>query len=38
MPSNPETRLVELNLTLPPAPKPIAKYRPAVQEGQLLYV
>jgi enamine deaminase RidA (YjgF/YER057c/UK114 family) len=27
-----------LNLTLPPAPKPVAKYRPAVQSGNLLYV
>ncbi len=33
-----ETRLKELNLTLPPAPKPVAKYKPAVQVGNVLYV
>src|SRR5947209_20218296 len=38
MPSTPETRLVELKLQLPPAPKPMAKYKPAVQVGNILYV
>lgn len=33
-----ETRLTELNLTLPPAPKPVATYVTAVREGNLLYV
>jgi enamine deaminase RidA (YjgF/YER057c/UK114 family) len=36
--SSPETRIQELKLTLPPAPRPIAKYRPAVQSGNILYV
>jgi enamine deaminase RidA (YjgF/YER057c/UK114 family) len=34
----PETRIQELHLTLPPPPKPVAVYRPAVQHGNLLYV
>lgn len=38
MPSKPETRLQELHLTLPPAPKPMAKYKTAVVAGGLLYV
>lgn len=38
MPSTPESNLKELNLTLPPPPRPIAKYRPAVQIGNVLYV
>src|SRR4051794_29603523 len=38
MPSKPEVRIQELHLTLPPAPKPIAKYRPAVLHGTTLYV
>jgi enamine deaminase RidA (YjgF/YER057c/UK114 family) len=38
MPAQPEARLKELQLTLPPAPKPVAKYRPAVQVGTTLYV
>ena len=33
-----ETRLQELNLTLPPAPKPVATYLTAVKVGNLLYV
>lgn len=33
-----EARLTELNLTLPPAPKPVATYRSAVRQGNLLYV
>ena len=36
--STPETRLKELQITLPPAPKPVAKYKPAVFVGNLLYV
>jgi len=38
MSSKPETRIQELHLTLPPAPKPVAKYRTAVQVGNMLYV
>ena len=33
-----EARLTELNLTLPPAPKPVATYLTAVRHGNLLYV
>jgi len=33
-----ETRFKALNLVLPPAPKPIATYVPAVRLGDLLYV
>ena len=35
---NAEARLVELKLELPPAPKPVAVYRPIVIVGQLAYV
>jgi enamine deaminase RidA (YjgF/YER057c/UK114 family) len=35
---NPETRLVELKLELPPAPKPVAVYRPLAIVGNLAYV
>ena len=38
MPSNPEKRLQELHITLPPAPKPMAKYKTAVLAGNMLYV
>ena len=38
MQSKPETRLQELHLTLPPPPKPMAKYKPAVVVGNMLYV
>ena len=38
MQSTPEKRIQELHLTLPPAPKPVAKYKPAVQHGNLLFV
>ncbi len=31
-------RLRQLNLTLPPAPKPVAAYVPAVRTGNLLYI
>jgi enamine deaminase RidA (YjgF/YER057c/UK114 family) len=34
----PETRLMELELELPPAPKPIAVYKPLVVVGNLAYV
>lgn len=37
MPS-PEARLKELNITLPVPPKPMAKYKPTVQAGSMLYV
>ena len=33
-----EARIKELKLELPPAPKPVATYIPAVQIGNLLYV
>src|SRR5262245_38629124 len=36
--STPDTRLTELQLSLPPVPKPLAKYRPAVRHGDLLYL
>jgi enamine deaminase RidA (YjgF/YER057c/UK114 family) len=36
--SKPETRLQELHLTLPPAPKAMAKYKTALLVGNLLYV
>ncbi len=35
---NPETRIVELNLELPPAPRPIAVYKPLVIAGNMAYV
>src|SRR5438132_12273991 len=38
MATTPEARLGEMKLTLPPAPKPVAKYKPAVQVGNILYV
>jgi enamine deaminase RidA (YjgF/YER057c/UK114 family) len=38
MPSNPETRIQELHLVLPPAPKPMAKYKTSIRLGDLLYV
>src|SRR5437660_3091137 len=38
MPSKPEVRIQELHLTLPPAPKPVAKYKTAVVVGNILYV
>ncbi len=38
MPSKPETRIQELHITLPPAPKPVAKYKTAVLVGDLLFV
>ena len=38
MASTPEKRIQELHLTLPPAPKPVAKYKTAVLAGNILYV
>jgi enamine deaminase RidA (YjgF/YER057c/UK114 family) len=38
MASNPEKRIQELHITLPTPPKPMAKYKPAVQSGNMLYV
>lgn len=38
MASPPDTRIQELHLTLPPAPKPVAVYKTAVRHGNLLYV
>jgi enamine deaminase RidA (YjgF/YER057c/UK114 family) len=35
---NAETRLVELELALPPAPKPMGVYKPVVVTGNLAYV
>ena len=34
----PETRIQRLHLTLPTAPKPVAKYKTAVLAGNMLYV
>lgn len=34
----PDTRIDELHLTLPPVPKPMAKYRTAVRTGNLLFL
>ena len=36
--STAESRLKDLNLTLPTVPKPMAKYKPALQVGNILYV
>ena len=38
MQTPPETRAQELKLTFPQLPKPVAKYKPAVLHGDLLYV
>ena len=38
MASKPEARVQELKLSLPPTPKPMAKYKPAVQVGNMLYI
>ena len=35
---NPDQRIVELKLELPPAPKPVAVYRPLVIVGGMAYV
>jgi enamine deaminase RidA (YjgF/YER057c/UK114 family) len=36
--STPETRVQELHLVFPPAPKPVAVYKPAVRVGNLVFV
>lgn len=36
--STPEQKLAELKLTLPAIPKPLAKYRMAVRQGNALYL
>jgi enamine deaminase RidA (YjgF/YER057c/UK114 family) len=36
--TKPDARIQELGLTLPPPPKPVAKYKTAVLAGGLLYV
>jgi enamine deaminase RidA (YjgF/YER057c/UK114 family) len=36
--ATPEQKLAELGLTLPPIPKPVAKYRMTVRHGNLLYL
>jgi len=38
MPSNPDSRVQELQLTLPPAPRPVAKYKTALLVDKVLYV
>lgn len=38
MQSDPEKRVQELHLTLPPAPKPVAVYKTAAKHGNLLFV
>jgi len=38
MNANIESRLAELNLVLPPAPKPLGVYKPVVVAGNFLYV
>ena len=36
--SNPETRILELKLTLPSPPRPMAKYKPGLVDGHYLYI
>jgi enamine deaminase RidA (YjgF/YER057c/UK114 family) len=36
--ASPDVRIQELHLTLPPSPKPVAKYKTAVKAGNMLYV
>jgi enamine deaminase RidA (YjgF/YER057c/UK114 family) len=36
--ASPEARIQELKLSLPPAPKPVAKYKTALLVGNMLYV
>ncbi len=38
MNTNPESRLVELKLILPPSPKPLGVYKPVLIIGKFLYV
>ena len=35
---NPEARIAELKLEMPPAPKPVAVYKPLVVVGNIAYV
>ena len=37
MPSH-DDRLAAMNVTLPPVPTPLAKYKPAIRHGDLLYL
>jgi enamine deaminase RidA (YjgF/YER057c/UK114 family) len=36
--STPDERLAQMKVTLPPVPKPLAKYRPALRVGNELYL
>ena len=38
MKSNPELKITELGLELPPAPKPMGVYKPVLIIGNFLYV
>jgi len=38
MNTHPESRIIELNLSLPPAPKPVGVYKPVLMVDNLLYV
>lgn len=38
MKSNPESRIAELGLELPPAPKPMGVYKPVLVIGSFLYI
>jgi len=38
MNNNPESRIIELNLKLPPAPKPVGVYKPILVIGSFLYI
>jgi len=38
MNTNPESRITELNLVLPPAPKPVGVYKPVLIIDKMLYV
>jgi enamine deaminase RidA (YjgF/YER057c/UK114 family) len=38
MNANPESRIVALNLSLPPAPKPVGVYKPVLIIDKMLYV
>ena len=38
MNNNPESRIIELNLKLPPAPKPVGVYKPVLVIGSFLYI
>jgi len=38
MKANPESKILQLNLALPPAPKPVGVYKPVLIIGNTLYV